>query len=551
MKVAILAADMVSSAMHPKSFSSTVGKTSLIEYNIRILNLLNIDNKSIYVITRNDLHGSNYKILEQIDKFEINQVQIESEKKRSLVSLKKFLQLDIEDTLILNGDRYFEFNNIEKLILDKKTSACLYQMHNSFDRSDIELEDEGGYLKDAISNEYNFFVPWKGYYGAIYLTKKDLQLLKPDLIKNNKDISYIEAINSSKKINIKLLDAHSSFLDYKSTAFKSGDLKGGSFAGLEKQILVKKFADEDGSEKLINEINWLESLPESIRPRFPIVVDKNISKKNAWFSMPWYDLENLRKKIICGKFDEHMTVSFLENIFNFLWNDLYTLKHTEVPNNWISKVHFDRFWHRYKSTISYEPFNRIHQKKEIIINGKSFNNLETLYKKVQEIQERTGIFKPSHLSMTHGDLHFQNMLVAPDHKNFILADPRGDLSGSDIFYDMGKLFHSFNGKYDLIHTDIAQTKIISETDENIEININLGSDPLITTYNSIGKLIIDSLKNYPVSEDKNWILKSKFNEAMHFSSLMYFHMQYNSNENRALCLYIQAIRLLTDIIDEL
>ena len=142
------------------------------------------------------------------------------------------------------------------------------------------------------------------------------------------------------------------------------------------------------------------------------------------------------------------------------------------------------------------------------------------------------------------------MLVAPDCKNFILADARGDLTGSDIYYDMGKLFHSFNGKYDLIHTDIAQAKITNETDQSIEIDINLGSDPLIETYDNIGKLVKKSLSNYPISRDKNWILKSKFNEAMHFSSLMYFHMEYNQQENRALCLYVQAIRLLTEILDE-
>ena len=67
---------------------------------------------------------------------------------------------------------------------------------------------------------------------------------------------------------------------------------------------------------------------------------------------------------------------------------------------------------------------------------------------------------PKSLYQIHGDLHFQNILVGDSSKNFILADPRGDKEGSDIFYDMGKLWHSFNGKYDLIHTDISTTKFL-------------------------------------------------------------------------------------------
>ena len=174
MKVAILAADMVSTTNHPKSLSSTVGKVSLIEYNIRILNLLNINNADIFVVTRSNLDARDNVILDQIDKFQINQIKIDSEQKRSLSSFKKFLEKDIENTLILNGDRYFEFSNIEKIIFDKEVSTCLYENQNSFDRTYIELVGENGYLKEVMACSNNFFVPWKSYHGATYLTKRDL-----------------------------------------------------------------------------------------------------------------------------------------------------------------------------------------------------------------------------------------------------------------------------------------------------------------------------------------------------------------------------------------
>ena len=41
---------------------------------------------------------------------------------------------------------------------------------------------------------------------------------------------------------------------------------------------------------------------------------------------------------------------------------------------------------------------------------------------------------------------------------FIGVSDRHRHDGSDIYYDMGKLWHSFHGKYDLIHSDFSELK---------------------------------------------------------------------------------------------
>lgn len=71
---------------------------------------------------------------------------------------------------------------------------------------------------------------------------------------------------------------------------------------------------------------------------------------------------------------------------------------------------------------------------------------------MREYSDMYNCFTPQELVMIHGDFHFQNILISDDYSDFVIADPRGELAGSDIFYDFGKLWHSFDGKYDLIHT---------------------------------------------------------------------------------------------------
>jgi hypothetical protein len=97
------------------------------------------------------------------------------------------------------------------------------------------------------------------------------------------------------------------------------------------------------------------------------------------------------------------------------------------------------------------------------------------------------------LKRIHGDLHFQNILIGKEPSDFLLADPRGDLEGLDIYYDLGKLWHSFNGKYDLIHTDISHTQVLEDKHSNYKLSF--GPQYLLDTYSSIKITFENMMKN--------------------------------------------------------
>lgn len=135
--------------------------------------------------------------------------------------------------------------------------------------------------------------------------------------------------------------------------------------------------------------------------------------------------------------------------------------------------------------------------------------------------------------------------------DFILADPRGELNGSDIYYDFGKLWHSFNGFYDLIHTDISEASMLYTNQEESSFSLKLGNSDLLSIYQQIKNDVEKLILNYPIAKDPDFKLKIHFAEVMHFSSLMWFHLKHDKTENRALCLYLQAIRLANDLLKNL
>ena len=335
----------------------------------------------------------------------------------------------------------------------------------------------------------------------------------------------------------------------KTEGIKLNELTGGSFAGLEKMILVRKKADKKGRDKLEQEIKWLIDLDKKSATKFPKVVDYSIAKKEVWYNMPWYPRDSLRKNIILGAHSPVDVIKHIKPVLNFLWKNVYKKTSSSPGLNWVEKFHFERFEERLKKIRNIYPFNKIINLKEIIINSSYYKNLPEIVGKVREFNGQNKLFVPRSLMRIHGDLHFQNILIGLSPNDFILMDPRGDLRGSDIYYDIGKLWHSFNGKYDLIHTDLSRVEGLNN--KFFEFKFDYGPQNIVNNYQLINNLFVPLMKKYPIAKDKDWEIKTQFSEFMHFSSLMYFHLKFDKIENRALSLYLSAIILGSKLIKKL
>jgi hypothetical protein len=136
----------------------------------------------------------------------------------------------------------------------------------------------------------------------------------------------------------------------------------------------------------------------------------------------------------------------------------------------------------------------------------------------------------------HFDLHFANIFLDLESNNFILIDPRG-YEYCDFYYDLGKLWHSVNGKYDFV----AERRFtLSGREFEIEKN------GVYFEYEKIRGELPSLFTKYSKESREDVMRKVEFAEAMHFSSLMPFFFDYDKREYRAIAAYYTGVMLLNE-----
>lgn len=101
---------------------------------------------------------------------------------------------------------------------------------------------------------------------------------------------------------------------------------------------------------------------------------------------------------------------------------------------------------------------------KILINGKPYPSLNEIIALLPVAVEHL-LFEnvEKYFSVIHGDLCLPNILIEEERKFLRLVDPRGKFGDFDIYgdwrYDLAKLLHSLEGKYDLIIEDMFTVKV--------------------------------------------------------------------------------------------
>ncbi|EDO7028862.1 hypothetical protein FW629_08320, partial [Campylobacter coli] len=277
MKILILAADNNDKIEeYPSCFNATVGAVNLLEYYLRLFNLLGIDNNSITIAIGKDGVWKNKTI-----DLEINVMPIDNLGYKSFSSLKKYCNelVNCEDMLIINGNSFFELKDLEKLIVSNESSVLIEKRNNYYTKG-LELIANQDYIVE-VREEKPSLLPWLSYYGAMLLKENDVFAIKNSSFCEN--MPYLNAIVNFLHISLKKIDVNDNYYNHKSL-----ELIGGSFAGLHKINLVKKYAGVEGNDKLIMEIEWLKKLPNELKDKFPKVIDYSITPSESWFTMPYY-----------------------------------------------------------------------------------------------------------------------------------------------------------------------------------------------------------------------------------------------------------------------
>lgn len=526
---------------------------SLLERQVNILSFLGIKKKDIVgVITNRQVSG----IRKVQTNLSCTLIEVDSSYLNSSDSLFGALNyMNIkEKILIIYGDLVLENWHVRKFLNRDFKAALLTRPPLRIGETGARVKVNLGFVEQISRNDPTLHFPWEIFGGMALLDEDSVQLFLSSYDSSNSSdfIDWLSKNLDSQKFQAISVGKNSGHSDLETTEL---DLIGGSFANLKRKNTIIKSASGPGKEKVKDEIEWLKNVPKTLTDIFPKIIASGETISSVWFEMPFYSYPNLRNLILTESKSSNEVTRIISSILDTLNSKLYKFRVVDAPENWTHVNHVERVISRTNSIInSHNELKKFLQSPELEINGKYYVNPLTLLNKMKLDEAKFNIFSPRKLRLIHGDLHFQNILIddSGQTNNYILADPRGNLEGSDVFYDAGKLLHSCHGKYDLIHTDQFNLEVLN--DEFNQFQLIFPNQRLSSKYDSIHLEILPVLKStfgfVSGKYDNLWLEKSLFAEAMHFASLMIFHLKGDGFEKRAMALQITGTKLLNEFYNE-
>lgn len=330
-------------------------------------------------------------------------------------------------------------------------------------------------------------------------------------------------------------------------------LAGGSYARTYVHLhpqgrrVVRKEAFGEGQDKLMEEIGWLRGLDDSARRHFPDVLEHRVETRGASMDLRYHHLPTLRRLILSGAIDEEEAARWTRRVLATLKRDIYPAGDREVPNDYIRRTHLDRIMTRLSETAAALPRrHRLWAADHIRVNGVWLRNIRSVVADLARDERALALLTPERLLRTHGDLHFDNVLIDRNNHRFLLIDPRGN-PGYDVAYDLGKVWHSVNSLYDLIHDGHVRV-----TAGEAEIDYTFTSPELVTFYRKVRQRLHTWLTATQWhQENPHWLLKVRLAEAAHMCSVMPFHIAHDTQETVALACYARGLELINSFYDDL
>jgi len=527
----------------PRCLVSSDG-VSLLEHEIRILKSCGIEKIVIVVGGKGTCwHEDTYDEIRQIhDSIIINYENLNTKNAFSL-----FLGLDSierQPTLIMDGDIILRKAQIISLLNCKYKNALLSREAISSSEFGTKICFDNDRIIDIGLDLDPEEFPWFIWSGIMKIGNNVFNVLKSVAKKDSSKNKYIGEILKLIIKNNKIYNLDMGKLDA-----ISSPIFGGSHATIKRLEIIRKEANDDGRQKVIEEVNWLRGLPVDVRKHFPIVKNFDLDSKLVFFEMPYYRYPSFRKALLSGELDNCEALSILKNISNFMFNSVYTKRHRPAPVDYIKTIHLNKIWQRLKITKQRaKVFKDIFDADTVIINGIKSKNIFELTNYIENKPDLLEILNPPKLCMVHGDLHFDNIIIDIKTKDFILLDPRG-LDNYWLTYDLGKIWHSFYGFYDLLHQGMFDLDF-KVKDGTVNANLVMSKTPALKQYKMLHREFPKTLEKHNLlKEDPHWMLRTLFSNASHFCSVMPFHLKNDGKEHNAIAMYLMGLKLLTEFID--
>ena len=300
-------------------------------------------------------------------------------------------------------------------------------------------------------------------------------------------------------------------------------------------ILRKSSDDKD---KFVGEIKWYLKLPADLEYVRPRIFDYSTSYNQPYVSMEYYAYHTVHELFLYGDLTYNQWVDIFNRIA-FVCNDFrrYTVNDKNIKSA-LKDMYLTKTIQRFEKMREDERFS-VFYNDSITVNNKKYKSLTEISKVLEKVVPEM-LYDVDSFNIIHGDLCFANIMVDSNFSFIKVIDPRGKFGAYDIYgdsrYELAKLFHSVDGKYDFIIKDLFE----------IDYDLKKGS---------INYHILDRKRKYDLyeifreafkKEIKDDLKKIELIEALLFLSMIPLH---GESLNHQLTMLGTGVEILNRVVD--
>jgi len=401
------------------------------------------------------------------------------------------LYINFADTLISNSPCYNDDNIV------------YYQMKAISEEWSFFCENLGEFIsitdkKDSFSLKGTIEKVFVGVFQIKIVTELFAELNKACEQINTMDSFYCALQEYSKKNPCKFLEAKDWFdVGHTENYFqaKTG-VAARSFNTVtidEKRGILKK--SSENKEKLINEIKWYIKIPQNLQYLLPRIYSYSLDFFNPYISMEYYGYNTLHEVLLYGDMPKYKWKNIFEKLL-FAIQDMekYRVFDESYIREAMKDIYIKKTMERLESLKNDSNFEKFFKEK-ITINNFTYKSLNEYMNILPElVEEKLLTFTDKSFPIIHGDLCFSNILVEGSYGFLRVIDPRGNFGQFDIYgdqrYDLAKLLHSLEGKYDYIIEDMF---VIDINGTSIDFRLSNRTDSILEIFMRVFK---EKLINY-------------------------------------------------------
>lgn len=487
-----------------------------VENTLKIINLKNYPKLKIKTLSKLDDIGNG-----------IREVLRDLKNKENISNLS----INFGDTYIKNLNKYLNKNII---CYSKNSEIDRWAYFTKNDSNLIIIQEK---TKEAITNQRKDILI--GFFNITSVEKFYSIISKKE--KGEKDTLYqsLEEYNSYNGLECILEDNWNDFghLDNFLQIQKIVETRFFNEISIDKDknILTKKSEEK---EKLINEIKWFLTLPNKLQWITPRIYSYSLEWEQPKVSMEYYSYPTLHHLYLYGNHNIDKWKKIFKKLF-YVHDEMkgYSLKiNRKDIEKALNNIYINKTIERLEKVKQDKNFSRYFEK-EFYINNIKIESLNKLKRLIIELVEKLEINKREELNIIHGDYFFANILYDPTADIIKLIDPRGDFGGYGVYgdpnYDLAKLAHSVDGKYDFIVEDLFE---LEEIDKGFNYKIVYSEK-----YDGIKELFYSHF-------DKKVRLKIKFIQALLFLSMIPLH---KDKPKRQKVMLGVGVRILNEVMEEI